>query len=111
MSVSIEPVRTDVDHPQQTKKYSLSLRIWHWLNAIVITGSLTTVLINSTILDDKPTAAFMKDHFKEAGAQLTDDQTKTVAHALSDTVWDIHVYFGYALVTLLIFRLILEFFQ
>jgi len=53
----------------------------------------------------------MKAKFQEAGAQLTNHQTTTVAHALSDSVWDIHVYFGYALVTLLVFRLILEFFQ
>jgi Ni/Fe-hydrogenase 1 B-type cytochrome subunit len=110
MSV-IEPVKTELDHPGKTKKYSSSLRLWHWLNAIVISGSLITVLINSTVLDDRPTAAFLKSNFKDAGATLTDDQTKTVAHALSDSVWDIHVYFGYALAALLAFRLILEFFQ
>ncbi len=111
MSTVIEPIREDIDHPERIKKYSSPLRLWHWLNAVVISGSLITVLINATILDDKPTANFLKANFKDAGAQLTDDQTKTVAHALSDSVWGIHVYFGYALVTLLVFRLILEFFQ
>ena len=108
---TIEPVRKDIEHLPQIKKYSSSLRLWHWANAIVISGSLITVLINSTILDDRPTAAFLKAQFAEAGAQLTSHQTTTVAHALSDSVWDIHVYFGYALVTLLVFRLILEYFQ
>lgn len=107
----IEPVRKDIEHPRQIKKYSSSLRLWHWANAIVISGSLITVLINSTILDDGSTAAFMKNKFQETGAQLTDGQTRTVAHALSDSVWGIHIYFGYTLVTLLLFRLILEFFQ
>ncbi|HTH81745.1 MAG TPA: cytochrome b/b6 domain-containing protein [Mucilaginibacter sp.] len=110
MSV-IEPVKTELDHPGTTKKYSSSLRLWHWLNAVVISGSLITVLINSTILDDRPTAAFLKSNFKDAGATLTDEQTKTVAHALSDSVWEIHVYFGYALAALLAFRIVLEFFQ
>jgi len=108
---TIEPVRKDIQHPPLIKKYSSSLRLWHWANAIVISGSLITVLINATILDDSPTAAFMKAKFAEAGAQLTSHQTTTVAHALSDSVWDIHKYFGFALVTLLVFRLILEFFQ
>lgn len=107
----IEPVRKDIEHPEQIKRYSSSLRLWHWANAIVISGSLITVLINSTILDDGSSAMFMKGKFQETGVQLTDEQTKTVAHAMSDNVWEIHIYFGYALVTLLLFRLVLEIFQ
>jgi Ni/Fe-hydrogenase 1 B-type cytochrome subunit len=34
----------------RTKKYSSSIRLWHWSNAIIIIGSLLTVLINSTVL-------------------------------------------------------------
>ena len=107
----IEPVRQDVLQPVKTKKYSSSLRFWHWANALVISGSLLTVLLNSTVLDDHNSAGFMKDEFLKQGAQLTDDQTKSVAHALSDSVWGIHIYFGYALTALLLFRIILEFFQ
>jgi Ni/Fe-hydrogenase 1 B-type cytochrome subunit len=110
MSV-IEPTRKDVNHPGHIKKYSSSLRLWHWLNAIVITGSLLTVLVNSTILKDKSNAAFIKNGLQQANAVITDDQAHTVAHAMSDSVWDIHVYFGYALAALLVFRMILEFFQ
>ncbi|MDB4926860.1 cytochrome b/b6 domain-containing protein [Mucilaginibacter sp.] len=110
MSV-IEPVKRNIDNPYQIKTYSSSLRLWHWLNAIVITGSLLTVLINSTILDDRSSAAFMKDELQKAGSVVTDKQAGSVAHAMSDNVWGIHIYFGYALVTLLVFRLVLEFFQ
>ena len=107
----IEPVRQDIEHPEKIKKYSAPLRFWHWANLLVISGSLGTVLINSTILDDGSTASFMQSHYQEAGVQLTNDQTKKVAHALSDSVWAIHIYFGYVLAGLLLFRLILEFFQ
>jgi cytochrome b len=107
----IEPTHSDIQHPSTIKRYSLPLRIWHWLNLIVISGSLTTVLINSTITDDHATSALMKDEFQKAGATLTDEQTQTAAHALSDSVWGIHIYFGYVLAGLLAFRLILEFFQ
>jgi Ni/Fe-hydrogenase 1 B-type cytochrome subunit len=110
MSV-IEPVKKDVDHPKQIKKYSAPLRFWHWANAIVISGSLLTVLLNSTILDDRPNASFMKDELQKAGSEVDDKQISSVAHAMSDKVWGIHIYFGYALVALLVFRLILEFFQ
>jgi Ni/Fe-hydrogenase 1 B-type cytochrome subunit len=107
----IEPIRTDIDHPHQIKKYSSSLRLWHWASAVVISGSLITVLINSTILDDKSTASFIKNGLQEAGPIINDKQAKTIAHAMSDNVWDIHKYFGFVLVGLLVFRLVLEFFQ
>jgi Ni/Fe-hydrogenase 1 B-type cytochrome subunit len=107
----IEPIRRDIQRPEKTKRYSLSLRLWHWLNLIVISGSLITVLINSTITDDQGTAQIIQSESGKAGGNLNSDQAKSVAHALSDSVWGIHIYFGYALATLLLFRLILEFFQ
>lgn len=107
----IEPVKQDLKHPKQDKKYSLSLRLWHWLNAIVITGSLLTVLLNSTILKSRNNAPFIKETLQKSGATISDDQAKSVAHDLSDKVWEIHTYFGYVLVGLLVFRILLEFFQ
>ena len=107
----IEPARTDRPSSQHVKKYSASLRLWHWANAIVISGSLITVLINSTITKGKPTATLIKDELQKAGANVTADQARSASHALSDSVWDIHVYFGYALAALLLFRLVLEYFQ
>jgi Ni/Fe-hydrogenase 1 B-type cytochrome subunit len=107
----IEPVRKDVVHQGETKKNSSSLRFWHWANVVVISGSLITVLINATILDDRPTATFIRSGLQKSGASVTDDQARSVAHALSDSVWDVHVYFGYCLAALLVFRFLLEFFQ
>lgn len=107
----IESVRKDIEPTNHTKRYSAPLRLWHWANLIVISGSLITVLINSTITDDRPTASLIKSELQKAGANVSAEQSKSVAHALSDSVWDIHVYFGYALATLFLFRLVLEFFQ
>jgi cytochrome b len=107
----IEPNRRDVEHPSQIKKNSSSLRLWHWLNAIVITGSLLTVLLNSTLLKTRKNAAFIKANLQESGVSVTDQQARSVAHELSDKIWALHTYFGYALAALLLFRLILELFQ
>ncbi|MGZ3755231.1 MAG: cytochrome b/b6 domain-containing protein [Mucilaginibacter sp.] len=107
----IEPSNKDVVHPEQIKQYSSSLRLWHWANLIVISGSLLTVLLNSTLLKSRNVAPFIQSELKNAGNQATAEQTNSVAHALSDKVWDIHVYFGYGLAALLLFRIILEFFQ
>ncbi|GAA4083506.1 cytochrome b/b6 domain-containing protein [Mucilaginibacter panaciglaebae] len=108
---TIEPIRRDIQHPAQVKTYSSPLRLWHWLNTLVISGSLITVLINSTLTDDHATSSFMKSQFVQAGAKITDLQAQTVAHALSDRTWAVHIYFGYALAALLLFRILLEFFQ
>lgn len=102
------PVSTDT---VRTKKYSASIRLWHWASAVVITGSLLTVLINSTVLKPWSNAGLIADKLKEKGVNVTDEQTRSVAFALSDKVWAIHIYLGYTLAALLLFRLVLEFFQ
>ena len=107
----IEPSRVDLEHLPHTKKYSASLRFWHWASAIVITGSLLTVLINSTILQGWNTANVIKDQLHHSGVTVTDDQARSASHALRDNVWDIHKYFGFVLAALILFRLIAEFFH
>lgn len=107
----IAPVRKDVQYHGRIKKHSASLRLWHWVNTIVISGSLLTVLINSTITDERPVSTLVKNELKNAGATVSGEQAASVAHALDDRVWSVHIYFGYVLVALLLFRMILEFFQ
>ena len=97
--------------PLTRRVYSAPLRFWHWANTIVISGSLITVLINSTITDRRTLTNIIKTQLKTQGATITDDQSGSVAHALGDSVWSIHTWFGYVLAGLLLFRLILELFQ
>lgn len=106
----IEPTRKDLQHPSKVKKYSSSLRLWHWLNMIVISGSLITVLINSTITDKQAITNLVKTRIQETKS-VDNDLSRSVAGALEDKVWAVHIYFGYCLAALLFFRLILEFFQ
>lgn len=106
----IEPTHKDLQHPSKIKKYSSSLRLWHWLNMIVISGSLITVLINSTITDKHAITDLVKTRIQETKG-VDNDLSRSVAGALEDKVWAVHIYFGYCLVALLFFRLMLEFFQ
>ncbi|MBC7417588.1 MAG: cytochrome b/b6 domain-containing protein, partial [Pedobacter sp.] len=89
------------------KKYDLKIRIWHWLSALVVTGSLLTVLINSTLLDRSQTP-FVQKELQNAGVQINAEQARAATHGLEDQVWGIHIYFGYALALLFVFRLISE---
>lgn len=107
----IEPLRKDIDNPNKIKRHSFAVRLWHWLNVLVITGSLLTVLLNSTLFDVRDNTSYVQKQLQESGAVVTAEQAKNVAHGLEDKVWDIHIYFGYALAALLLFRLIAEIFQ
>ena len=93
------------------KKYSSGIRLWHWLNAIIITGSLLTVFINSTVMKAWTNASLIADKLKEKGVEVSEDQARSVAFALSDKVWAVHTYLGYALTGLFLFRIMLEFFE
>jgi Ni,Fe-hydrogenase I cytochrome b subunit len=107
----IASVRNDIQYPQRKKKYSATLRLWHWANTIVISGSLITVLINSTLNKRRNITPVITGELQHNGIVVTAEQATSVGHALSDKVWEIHTYFGYVLAGLLAFRLILEFFQ
>lgn len=107
----IEPQRRESTPPHKTKKYSAPLRLWHWLSAIVISGSLITVLINSKIINTLKTSPLIRSELQKAGVSISDMQARKAAHAIIDSVWDIHTYLGYCLAGLLLFRIVLEFFQ
>jgi Ni/Fe-hydrogenase 1 B-type cytochrome subunit len=107
----IEPLRKDIEHPQRNKKYSSSVRLWHWLSAAFITGSLLTVLLNSTLTDDRSNAEIIKTELSNDKVEVSKDQAWHAAHAISDKVWAVHTWFGYALAALFVFRLIAEFFE
>jgi len=107
----IEPIRREVAVPAKIKKHSASIRLWHWLNVIIISGSLITVLINATLTNKKSTTPVIKKELASSGLAITDKQAGAVAHAISDNTWGVHIYFGYGLAVLLFFRIVLEFFQ
>jgi Ni,Fe-hydrogenase I cytochrome b subunit len=107
----IEPTRKDIGQSKQKKKYSASLRLWHWANAAVITGSLLTVLINATLNDRAAITPVIQSELAKSGVMVTVQQAGHVGHALADNVWEVHAYLGYVLTGLLLDRLLLEFFQ
>jgi Ni/Fe-hydrogenase 1 B-type cytochrome subunit len=93
----IQPIRQDVKNKYGNKRHSAAIRLWHWMNVLIITGSLVTLLINSTLFEDKLIKAL--------------PQGKSIFHTLEDKIWGIHIYFGYALAVLFVFRIAQELFQ
>lgn len=98
-----------VDNNQ--KKYPATIRFWHWANSLVICGSLLTVLLNSTLFDVRDNATYIQGELAKSNVAVTAEQARSVAHSLEDKVWGIHIYFGYVLAALFLFRIISEFFR
>lgn len=108
----IEPVKNElVNNSSPIKKYSAPLRLWHWLSAIVISGSLLTVLANSTITNGRTNSEVIQKSLSEKNVIVSQNQARGAAHEISDKVWALHTYFGYILAALFVFRLIVELFQ
>jgi len=86
------------------KPRSLGIRLWHWLNALVIAGLLVTVLLRDTLFNAGNNAKVIRDKLEGAGATVTVEQARAGARVLGQNLWAWHVYFGYALAALVVVR-------
>ena len=107
----IEPLRAERNHPGKIKKHSAAIRLWHWANTLIISGSLITVLLNSTLTDRVGFTTLVKESMQDTAGEITEEQAGAISHGLEDKVWGIHIWFGYALAALFLFRIVLEYFQ
>lgn len=93
------------------KKYQpLSLRVWHWLNALVIVGLLLTVLLRKTLLSWRSNSALIQEKLSEADATITPELAREIAVAIRNPLWDWHIYLGFALAGLLLGRVLVAVF-
>lgn len=89
------------------KKYQpLGLRLWHWLNAVVILSLLLTVLLRKTLLSWRTNSALIEQKITDAGSVITADLAKEIAIAIRNPLWDWHIYLGYTLAFLLVVRIL-----
>lgn len=93
------------------RKYQpLSLRLWHWFNALAILGLLATVLLRKTFLSWRTNSALIETKLKEAGTVITPDLAKDIAVSIRNPMWDWHIYLGFALGALLVGRILVALF-
>ncbi|MBU1217735.1 cytochrome b/b6 domain-containing protein [bacterium] len=90
-------------------KYSSGFKIWHWLNAIIILGLLGTVFLRKTFLSYRENAEILLQKLAEIGVTVTLEQAKVLAKAIREPMWEWHIYLGYALAFLVIYRIVLYF--
>ncbi|GAA4009360.1 hypothetical protein GCM10022408_21810 [Hymenobacter fastidiosus] len=94
-----------------SKKNSLALRLWHWSSAAVISGLLITILFLFVILKMKTVGPAFQEVLQKEGVTMTKDQVRGLTRIISHRIWDWHIYLGVTLSFLLLFRVLLEFFQ
>lgn len=93
------------------KKWRLDFRVWHWVHATVILGLLGTVFLRKTFLSWRTNAELLTQKLSEINIEVTADQAKVLATAIRAPMWEWHIILGYALATLLLWRLLLFFTQ
>lgn len=91
------------------KYHPLSLRLWHWANALVIIGLLLTVLLRKTFLSWRTNSVLIETKLQESGTVITPELAKDIAVAIRNPLWDWHIYLGFALSALFIGRLLVIF--
>lgn len=84
------------------QKHSVIIRLWHWLTFLIISGSMITVLINSTLTNQRKNIVMVQEQLKSKDVVVTDDQTFAVTREYEDKFWGIHKLFGYSLAFLLL---------
>lgn len=87
-----------------TKDYRGPLRLWHWANALLISLQLMTILFQKVIVKAKTAVP----ELQSSGKEVSVPQARALAHIISERIWDWHIYFGWALVALWVFRLGLQ---
>ncbi|MBU1990110.1 cytochrome b/b6 domain-containing protein [bacterium] len=92
-------------------KYSLAFRIWHWLNALIVTGLLATVFLRKTFLSWRDNSEILMTQLAQMQIEITTEQAAVLAKAIRAGMWEWHIILGYALVLLILFRIYLFFFD
>lgn len=90
-------------------KYTVSFRIWHWLNAIVVLGLLGTVFLRKTFLSWRTNSEILMNKLLEFDIEITAAQAKVLAKAIRAGMWEWHIILGYLLTSLVVYRVFLFF--
>lgn len=94
----------DLPHSRTHLMKPITLRIWHWMNAIAILGLLGTVLLRKTFLSWRTNSAIIQEKITSAGGQIDAGLAKEIASTVRDRMWEWHYIFGFTLAALYIFR-------
>ncbi len=90
-------------------QWRIDFRIWHWLHALVVLGLLGTVFLRKTFLSWRTNSEILIEKLFDMDIEVSLEQAKILAKSIRAPMWDWHIYLGYALVGLLLYRVVLFF--
>jgi Ni,Fe-hydrogenase I cytochrome b subunit len=93
------------------QKNSAAIRIWHWFTFLIVISLIVTVLLESTILNQRKNAPEIQAALKEKGIEVNNNQAFAVTRLYGEKIWDIHKLLGYGLAFLFLSRIVIEFTQ
>jgi Ni/Fe-hydrogenase 1 B-type cytochrome subunit len=94
--------------PPATHDYSAPLRVWHWGNALLVSGQLLTILFLMVIVKPKALVPEFQQALGKSGGSLSSDQGRAIAHVISERIWDWHIAIGLALAAFWLYWLVLQ---
>jgi Ni/Fe-hydrogenase 1 B-type cytochrome subunit len=90
------------------QKHSQMIRIWHWLTFVIISSIMVTVLLNSTLMNQRKNITVVQEILKSKEVTVTEDQAFAVTREYEDKLWGVHKILGYAIAFLLLSRVLIE---
>lgn len=89
------------------KNYALQLRIWHWLNVLVVLGLLGTFFLRKTFLSWRTNSEILAAKLQTFGITVTSEQAAALAKAVRAPMWEWHILLGYVFAVLVLWRLVM----
>jgi len=88
--------------------YRAPLRGWHWVNALLISGQLLTILFQKVIVNARSAVPEFLTGLHRDNVTLTTQQAGAFAHIISERIWQWHIYIGLGLAAFWLLRVGLE---
>ncbi len=91
-----------------THDYSAPMRLWHWVNAALVSGQLLTILFQKVIVNAKHAVPEFQAAISQGGGTLSEQQGRAVAHVISERIWAWHIWMGVALASFWLFWTVMQ---
>lgn len=91
-----------------THDYSAPMRLWHWVNAALVSGQLLTILFQKVIVNAKHAVPEFQAAISKGGGTLSEQQGRAVAHVISERIWQWHIWMGVALAVFWLFWTVMQ---
>ncbi len=99
---------TESDNSPFIQTNSAAIRIWHWLTFLFVIALMITVLLESTVLNQRQNIPVVQAELQKKGVTVNNNQALAVSHLYAEKMWDLHKLLGYALTFLVLARIVIE---